>query len=648
MKNLYKTIVLGVGALAVTACSDFLDQSSPSEITTNTACESVENAELILNKVYGELTKGETYTQYVSMHWATNSDIELIDGLGESNANNTTSERGNMNYNASPDWANLAKGWNELYATIEYANMLVDEIDGSSAAQGSGSEAKALKRMRAEAKVLRAMVYLDLTRTFGDVPFKLTPTTPETVYMGKTDRDDIYDALIADVEEAIDDLPWAGEDGQTTERANKGFAHGLLAQLCLTRAGWFIREHAKEGYETATENSDPTYPTQRCDAATRKTMYEKAGQHLAAVIGSGVHKLNTSVENLWYLVNQRQLDPSHENMFEIPSGLGKSSELGYTIGIRINGSSTAFGVKGNSSGKVKVTAPLFWSYDPADQRRDLTGAPYELKEEEGILKEKMASNAPFALYCAKWDIRKMDEEWRALAINAGNAKWMTGINVIRMRYPQILLMYAEVVNELTGNPDQSLAGCSLTAREALAEVHTRAFAAENKAIAKAYVDALTAANFFDAIVDENAWELAGEGFRKADLIRWNLLSSKIDAFKETYTNAVASHIYPKKLYFHYNKENSEKYGCEYWKIDMQSVRWYDVDEPSDKDNWESASFWGTEDLSDDTKQKNIATYLPYISAGLNATVKNRYLLPIASTTISDSNGAMHNSYGYRD
>ena len=149
MKNIFKAIILGAGVVSFASCSDFLDQTSPSEITTQTACESAENANLILNKVYGELTKGETYTQYVSMHWATNSDIELIDGLGEGNVSNTTSERGNMNYNANPGWGNLSKGWNAMYSAIEYANMLVDGVNSSSAAGGNSDDAVALRRYRA-------------------------------------------------------------------------------------------------------------------------------------------------------------------------------------------------------------------------------------------------------------------------------------------------------------------------------------------------------------------------------------------------------------------------------------------------------------------------------------------------------------------
>ena len=52
-------------------------------------------------------------------------------------------------------------------------------------------------------------------------------------------------------------------------------------------------------------------------------------------------------------------------------GLGVSSELGYTVGVRVNGATTEYGVKGNSSGKMKLTAPFFYSFDKKDLRRDI-------------------------------------------------------------------------------------------------------------------------------------------------------------------------------------------------------------------------------------------------------------------------------------
>lgn len=649
MKNIVKLFILGAGVLSTTACSDFLEQSSPSDLTSETISQSSYYTGLTVNKIYGDLTNDITYSQAIPIIWGLNSDCELVDGLGD-DAVNPSSERGNMNFNANPGWSKLSDMWEKMYGGIENANLVIDMVDNSPLVSAGGSEAVTMLRYKGEALTLRAMLYFDLIRFFGDIPMKMEPTTSDlsNAYLAKTDRDVIMDTLMVDLKEAIGYLPWAGEvSTYTTEHVTKGYAHALLAQIALTRAGWSIREKAKEGYETATY-SDPTYPTQRCDAATRKAMYELALENLSAVISNTTHNLNPSFENEWYLLNQRTLDVTYrENIFEIPMGLGVSSELGYTIGVRINGASAQYGAKGNSSGKMKVTAPLFWSYDKKDQRRDITCAQVQLGEENGAIKESFIGNAPFGIYVGKWDVRKMNEEWRQSAIATGNAKWMTGINVVRMRYSQVLLMYAEVMNELAG-PDGTYAGdASLTARQALKEVHCRAFADSDKADAEAYVNAIAATKdaMFDAIVDENAWELAGEGVRKFDLIRWNLLAEKINEFKDAYVAQMQDEVngYPEKIYFNYSDAAKTT-------IDMSSVTWYGLPEgKSSKDYDDNKTFFGAERT--DNTQKQLKVNLPSISSGLvgdNVEVINRYLLPIGSTTISASNGTLHNSYGYTD
>lgn len=632
MKNSIKTIVLSAGILSLSGCSDFLNQTSPSELDDNSIQNSTFYARLAVNKVYGDLTLDGTYSQYIPIVWGLNSDCELVDGLG-ADATNTSSERGNMNYNSNPGWSRIATLWDAMYGIIENANIVIEDIEGSSLITSEGSDKTTMLRYKGEALALRAMVYHDLIRFFGDIPMKMETTAVDlsNVYSGKTDRDVIMKRLIEDLEEAIGYLPWAGEASYTTEYVTKGFAHALLANIALTRAGWNIREAAKTGYETASF-TDGTYPTQRCDAATRTEMYQLAQTHLSAVVSSTVHRLNPSVENHWYLINQRSLDETYrENIFEIPMGLAKTGELGYTVGVRINGSSSRYGSNGNSSGKLKLTAPFLYSFDKDDLRRDLTVATYQLREESGVLIEEMLGNAPFGNYCAKWDIRKMNEEWRQAAIAAGSAKCMTGINCVRMRYPQVLLMYAEVVNELYG-PD-GVGDAGISAKDALKEVHQRSFAEANKAASVAYITDITSKeDLFNAIVDENAWELAGEGFRKFDLIRWNLLSAKIDQFKDDYTQQLNSGVYPEKLYFKYKANTKE--------IDMSSICWYQV--PSDVTDYESKDFFGKVN----TTQTD--TNLPSISSGLNSSVRNRYLMPIASTTISTSNGYLHNSYGFTD
>lgn len=642
--------MLGAGVLATTSCSDFLEQTSPSDLTSETISQSSYYTGLAVNKIYGDLTNDITYSQAIPIIWGLNSDCELVDGLGD-DAVNPTSERGNMNFNANPGWAKLSEMWDKMYGAIENANLAIEMVNASPLAKGEGAEAKTMLRYKGEALTLRAMVYFDLIRFFGDIPLKLESSKSDlsNAYLPKTDRDVIMDTLMVDLKEIVDNeyLPWADEvSSYTTERVTKGYVHALLAQIALTRAGYAIREKAKDGYETA-DYSDPTYPTQRPDAVTRKALYELALQNLTAIITNGTHKLNPSFENQWYLLNQRVLDKTyHENLFEIPMGLGVSSELGYAIGVRINGASAQYGAKGNASGKMKLTAPFFWSYDKKDQRRDVTCAMIQMKEEDGSVKESMIGNAPFGIYVGKWDVRKMSEEWRQTAIATGNAKCMTGINCVRMRYSQVLLMYAEVMNELAG-PDGSYTGdAGMTAREALKEVHRRAFADADKADADDYIDAISGQEaMFNAIVNENAWELAGEGFRKFDLIRWNLLAEKTKEFKDTYVAQMEDEVngYPEKVYFNYTDATKTK-------IDMSSVTWYGLPEGKlETDYDDKASFFGAERTDDSQKQLKIN--LPSISSGLigdGVQVINRYILPIGSTTISASNGMLHNSYGYAD
>ena len=640
--NIIKAILMGGLVLGATSCNDFLDQTSPSEHNRDTdVFNSPYYTGLALNKVYGQLTEDAAYAQVMAFTVTANTDCELIDGLDASATTQTSSERGVMNYNAvAGGWSKIADAWDKMYQIIENCNNIVYGVEHGQYADAKGSDATTMQRYKAEALVIRAMCYYDLVKNFGDVPFKTDRTNSDlsNAFIGKTDRDVILESLIPDLQEAAEILPWAGTDGYTTEHVTKGYAHALCAQIAMQRAGWAIRESDKsaEGYITATENSDPTYPTQRCSDEVREQYYKIALKNLNAVINSGKHKLNPSFENEWYLVNQRQLDTQYqENLFEIPMGLNKSGERGYTVGVRVAAKTNKYGPKGNSSGKIKTTAPLFWSFAKKDSRRDITCVPYQITNNNGLTLEKFDSNKPFELYIGKWDVRKMNEEWRSAAC-ASTEKVPTGINEIKMRYSQVLLNYAECMNELHG-PDDVTDGAGMTARQALAEVHNRAFDDNSKSAAQEYINGLPTdkEGFFNAIVDENAWEFTGEGVRKYDLERWNLLSTKIDEFKAKYQAELEE--YPDKLYYKEIKDADGNIS-----IDMNSVCWYAA--PANPSGYKTANWWGAG--NENKKQENLLKKLPYISAGLNTTVKNRYLLPIATSTIADSRNMIQNSYGF--
>ena len=306
--NIIKTLFLSGLVLSTASCEDFLDQTSESEHTPENVWNSPYYSELVLNRAYGALTEDGTYAQVMAFTTSLNTDIELVDAGDAASYTNQGSERSYMNYNAiAGGWSKAQQAWDKSYIAIEYCNNVIDGVSGSSLANNTTTVGRQMLRYKGEAITLRAMLYFDLIRNFGDVPLKLSETKTDlsNVYIPKTDRDEIMDELIKSLEEAIEYLPWVGENGYTTEHVTKGYAHALLANIALQRAGWSIREAAKEGYETAAENSDPTYPTQRPAAAERKGYYELALKHLNAIIANGKHQLNPSIADQWYLVNQR-------------------------------------------------------------------------------------------------------------------------------------------------------------------------------------------------------------------------------------------------------------------------------------------------------------------------------------------------------
>ena len=451
MKNIFKSIFLAgaTGMVMLTSCSDFLDQSSPSEMFPENVYNTESYTKQVLNRVYAGLVLDHTYGCRIPLNLAMNTDVELVDALTETTVT-ADSERGLCNYNPT-NWNRLPTNWSEMYEIIENANLVIEGI--------RASDIKDNQNMRyylGEALTLRAMVFFDLVRNYGDIPMKMesTQTDGSNLYLGKTDRDVIMDQLLVDLEEAAGLLPWAGENGYTTEHCTKGYAYGLAARIALAEAGYSIRESSKAGYVNLSERregqlgySDVTYPTMRPGDEKRAELYRHALACLDAVILGGRHQLNPSFENEWERINQLTLDQTYqENLFEVAHGMNYSGEMGYTAGVRMNAVSTRFGFS-NSSGKVKLTAPFFMSFDSQDTRRDVTCAPYELRDATST--QTMQSNAPFGIYVGKWDVRKMTDAWRSM--NQGvSTKTGYGINWVAMRYSDILLMYAEVVNELYG------------------------------------------------------------------------------------------------------------------------------------------------------------------------------------------------------
>ena len=213
------------------------------------------------------------------------------------------------------------------------------------------------------------------------------------------------------------------------------------------------------------------------------------------------------------------------------------------------------------------------------QMKQATGFKYyNQTHTESLFYDDKQCTGPFQFYCGKWNPLWFSKELQNVAKKSGDAKWVTGINVVRMRYPQILLYYAEACYMLGGKGNSVNGGP--TALAALEDVHTRAYESANKEDGKAFIDSLANENFMEALYAENAWEFAGEGIRKFDLIRWGQLSHKIVEAKKAYLDGVklqpSEGGYPRQFFYRFKTTKLDA-KCELLEADPESFCWFGTD-----------------------------------------------------------------------
>ena len=204
------------------------------------------------------------------------------------------------------------------------------------------------------------------------------------------------------------------------------------------------------------------------------------------------------------------IEGSHkESIFEIPFNDGRGRFF-YHFGVYHKSKSPHL-TKTNYGGQNIPAPTLYYEYDNADQRRDVNCVPY--KYDNGYTMAKLGDNDASA---PSFNFGKYDYERMTRTVTSND----DGVNLPVLRYADILLMAAEIANELEG-PD--------AAKPYLKEVRNRAFAvADRPANVEAYVNAISSkADMLKAIQKERLLEFPGEMLRKQDLIRWNLLGTAV-------------------------------------------------------------------------------------------------------------------------
>jgi hypothetical protein len=496
MKYTTATILTCALLLLTSACEDFLDAPAKSAMEASELFSDPAYAERSIAGVLQSFAETNSYRGRYLVHYGLNTDVEVQNSMSEKDENAPDKERlVNYNTNAANEQMNTDNNaYGKFYEGIERANLAIGNIRQYGDVQNNPDLAQIL----GEVLTLRAVVYSDLLKGWGNVPARFEPVTAETAYLPRADRDEILKQLLADLEEAATLVGWPNENRFTvsTEHVNKCFVKGLRARLALIAGG-----HSLHLGETSLRlSNDP-------DLA-RDKMYEIARKECLDIINSGhAHLQPGGFEAAFRAVHAETYVAGNETLWELPFSEGRGRVI-FDLGVKHTTIDKYTGqAKGGADGPNPI---MFYKYEKEDARRDVTCIPYEWTDGKQV---------PTNL--DKWYFGKYRYEWLNRLVTSDNDD---GLNYLYMRYAEVLLMAAEAINELDGPG---------AAEPYLREIRARAYP-NNSDKVNEFISRVTTDKeaFLNAIVDERALEFCGEMLRKSDLIRWNLLSQKMEKNRE--------------------------------------------------------------------------------------------------------------------
>jgi hypothetical protein len=491
----YLLLSITTATIILLSCKKFLNQKPITEVGSDLVFKDVQSTYKAIAGVYSRLVGDQAYGIRVSLYYTVDND-EMQGPTG----NVDDDRRGLARYSATPANAQINSPFLQLFQGIEYANICIYNIPKMDMFDnGTDQQRKQLKRMLGEALTLRAQFYFEAIRNWGDLPAHWLPAAVQATsnpFPSRTNHDSLYDHLLNDLKDAEDLVPWKNDlaaiGDPIDERITKATVKGVRARIALFRGGYSLY---------------PTGGIQR--ASNYQIYYQIAKDECNDIINSGQHTLNPSYKSVWknQVCAHAVADPNGELIFQA-SAIGLSgaedTKLGYYNGPTVNGN-------GNKS--INVLPSYFYLFDSSDQRRDVTCAPYNVAA-DGATK----IGQPITAICDG----KYRRDWISNpTVSPTNAAQYFGLKWQILRYSDVLLMYAEAENELNGPTASAYNAINMVRRRGYGKpIGTPDLTIDVPA-------GLAKSEFFKFIVRERALELGGEGVRKYDLIRWNLLSSAL-------------------------------------------------------------------------------------------------------------------------
>ncbi|MBQ8156027.1 MAG: RagB/SusD family nutrient uptake outer membrane protein [Prevotella sp.] len=507
-KNKYIAIA-ALGVIGLTSCNDTLNVESPSQMDQTMVYSSTEFATNAINGVY-VLFCEDPFTSRMCGVWMQNTDVEAM-GVSATTATNHRNAVWPLQGAGNVGWSDVKKVWDNNLQAIERANQVRAGVDASSI--GSQDE---MQQIKGEATCLKAYRYYLMCNFFGDVPYY-----DEAAKWGgeidkpRTDKNVVYSRVLQQLVDIEPNMKWSDVNTGGVERMNRDFAIGLIARLALFRAGYGMTKDGtmKRADDYLTVTADSLTVTYKDASGTEKTAqtytqyYQMAKDYCQKLIQLKPRELYANFEQSFINEMNYTYETNAEVLYEVAFVQNYGGDIGWSFGVPNTGTCA----KGTTTAQVAITPTYYMSFADNDSRRDICCAKYSHAN------DTVQAAASTGIYAGKWDRSRAAKE-----LGSGSSKG-TGINFPLMRYSDVLLMLAEAENELNGP--------TAIAKDALTKVRSRAFIGSptySEDVTN-YVNNLTSKEaFFNAIVDERAWEFGSEALRKFDLVRWNLYAKKIE------------------------------------------------------------------------------------------------------------------------
>ena len=448
MKLKYNLIAIALLGFSFSSCSDFLEQNPQTDLSENDFYKTADDILSAVNGAYSSLQEGDIYG-----NWYVFGEIPSDNTRNQLSGSVTTQNEFDQFYIDTQN-SMIASFWKAAYKVINRTNTVLGRIDGIEI------NAELANRYKLECKFIRALMYFNLVRVYGDVPLVLKEISISESYdILREPKENVYNQIIADLKEA-QDLPVSystAEDG----RATQGAAKALLADVYMTLH-----------------------------------KYAEAETILAEIINSGRYGLleNTpgslnidGYKNVFSPVNHN----SKEGIFEIQflkGGYGEGSN--YANNFAPENSGTNVVAVGGTGGNNIPEMDIYNAYEEGDLRRD------------------------FSMSLGYYDNRK-NNEWvesryvcKFMDVPYQNNDASNNYPVIR--YADVILMYAEALNQ-NGKTAEACKYLNMTRR--------RGFGYQTTETSPVDLQTTDKAQFALMVEQERRVELAFENHRWFDLIR---------------------------------------------------------------------------------------------------------------------------------